>query len=427
MPEMTLTADAIRGAIQRHGAAVTRALIEERAFTVTAMDADRDGFVDELALLPDLMSSLSGTQPLAGEPDTEILCVLPYNLGLWALIPLVNLLAGGNRVRLKLPRDCPASARALQVLLRELVGSDHLVFDQRPGPELLQHALHDERCRGVCLYGSEGAGQAYDGVADEAGGIVLFEGPGNNPHIVLADAPADVSEQLIVEKFAFFSGQACLAPERLLVHTSRYDQVLEELTAGMQQLVVGEAADPDVVIGPIRYRPLRDRLVSQVEDAVSQGGVVVHGGTGSGEWLPPTLIAGLTPSMRATREEIFGPVLYAAPFDDAAEAIELAGLSPYGLGATVWGWEEADAVATELKGEAYLEPVTAPAGGRFGCVDLNGTRRANSFNLPFGGYGLSGWVRVPAPDGDGSVLLQGPKHVAREFVRPQPMRKGSRV
>lgn len=417
MAELDLEAETLRQAVQRHGPTLAAAVIDERAFTLRSMEADRDGFLRELEHIPELRTSLSGSRPMAGEPDSEILCVLPFNLGLWALIPVVNLLMGGNRVRLKLPRDCPRSAEVMQDLVRDFAGPDIVMFDQRPGPELLDHAMHDERCRGVCLYGSDRAGLAYDPVADEAGRRVLFEGPGNNPALVLADASADVGDRLVVEKFGLFAGQACLAPERVLVHRSRYDEVIERLRRGMQALVVGDAADPRTDIGPIRFAALRERLGAQVQDAVGLGAEVVTGGAPDGEWMMPTLVADLTPDMQVTREEVFGPVLYVGAFDDPDDAVSHAQLSPYGLGATVWGQgEAASRVVDRLQGAPYLERVAERGAGTFGCVDLNGTRRANSLDLPFGGYGLSGWVRSPADDASGTALRQGPKHVAHEFV-----------
>ncbi|MEO2105740.1 MAG: aldehyde dehydrogenase family protein [Actinomycetota bacterium] len=426
MAELALEADAIQLAVQRHGPALAAAVIDERAFTVRSMQADGDGFLRELEHMPALRASLSGSRPVAGEPGSEILCVLPFNLGLWALIPVVNLLMGGNRVRLKLPRGCPRSVRAMQDVVRDFAGPDVVTFDQRPGPALLDHAMHDERCRGVCLYGSDRAGLAFDPVTDVAGRRVLFEGPGNNPAIVLADASADVGDQLVAEKFDFFAGQACLAPERVLVHRSRYDEVIDRVREGMQSLVVGEAADPATDIGPIRFRALRERLGAQVQDAAELGGEVVTGGAPDGEWMLPTLVAGLTPEMRVTREEVFGPVLYVGAFDDPDEAVAHAQLSPYGLGATVWGQGATAArVIDRLQGAQYLEPVAEREPGTFGCVDLNGIRRANSLDLPFGGYGLSGWVRAPADDGQGTALRQGPKHVAREFVVPATHGRGS--
>jgi acyl-CoA reductase-like NAD-dependent aldehyde dehydrogenase len=402
-------------AVADAAAELDAAIVAERGFPITAVQRDRAALLADAARAATLPDPAAGRAPL-GSGEDEVLCVLPYNIGYWAVIPVLNCLAPGNRVRLRFPRDGERSAAAMLRLLRGLVGPDRLLVDDRPGLELARQAAEDPRWRAVCLYGSDRAGHGFRAAA-EAGTVVLVEGPGNDPLLVLADAPANISERVTSMKYVYGSGQACVAPERVLVDARRYDDVVQGLAAESGRLVLGDPSDPRVDVGPIMHAGVVARLREQLEDALAHGAEIVAGGVPDGEYVPPTVVAGLTPEMRVMTEEVFGPIIYVASAADADEAVALATASPLGLSASVWGTEGAAEVVGRLRGAPYLEQVEEPLSGRFGLVALNESAGANSLHDTFGGYGRSGWVWRPDHDG-GTTLWQGPKHVAVEMSVP---------
>lgn len=387
-------------------------LVAERGYPIAAVQRDRAHLLADAARARGLPDPVAGRTPLGG-PDDEVLCVLPYNIGYWAIIPVLNCLAPGNRVRVRFPRDAERTAAAMLRLLHDLAGPDRVVVDDRPGVELARLAAEDPRVRGVALYGSDRAGHGFRAAA-EAGTVVLVEGPGNDPTVVLADARDDIAAQITSLKYVYGSGQACVAPERVLVDASRYDDVVDQLTAEHARLVVGDPADPRVDVGPVRHVGVAARLREQIEDALAHGAQIVAGGMPTGENIAPTVVAGLSREMRVMTEEVFGPVMYVGMVEDADEAVALAASSPLGLSASVWGTAGAAEVADRLRGAPYLEQVDEPVVGRFGLVALNESAGVNSLHATFGGYGRSGWVWRPGADG-GTTFWQGPKHVAVEM------------
>jgi acyl-CoA reductase-like NAD-dependent aldehyde dehydrogenase len=400
------------GAVAEAAADVDAALVAERGFPIAAVQRDRAALLADAARARVLPDPAAGRAPL-GSGEDEVLCVLPYNIGYWAVIPVLNCLAPGNRVRLRFPRDAERSAAGLLRVLHLLVGPDRLVVDDRPGLELARQAAEDPRWRAVCLFGSDRAGHGFRAAA-EAGTVVLVEGPGNDPLLVLADAPATIAEDITAMKYTYGSGQACVAPERVLVDARRYDDVVQALAAEHERLVLGDPADPRVGVGPIKHAGVVRRLREQLEDALAHGAEIVAGGVPDDEYVRPTVVAGLTREMRVMTEEVFGPVIYVGSTEDADDAVALATASPLGLTASVWGTEGAAEVVDRLRGASYLEQVEEPLTGRFGLVALNESAGANSLHAPFGGYGRSGWVWRPGADG-GTTFWQGPKHVAVEM------------
>jgi succinate-semialdehyde dehydrogenase/glutarate-semialdehyde dehydrogenase len=399
-------------AVKAVAAELDAAIVADRSFPVSAVRRDRASLMADTARAAALPDPAAGRAPLA-TGDDEVLCVLPYNIGYWAIIPVLNCLAPGNRVRLRFPRGAERTAALMMRLLQDIVGPDRVVADDRPGRELARAAADDPRVRAVCLYGSDRAGEGFREAA-QAGTVVLVEGPGNDPLIVLDDAPADVAEQIIAMKFAYGSGQACVAPERVLVDERRYDEVVQQLAAAAERLQFGDPTDPRVDVGPILNAAIVRTLREQIEDALAHGAQLVAGALPTDEHVVPTVVAGLTGDMRVMTEEVFGPVLYVASTTRPEEAVALATSSPLGLSASVWGQRDAEQVARQLRGADYLEQVEVPAGGRFGVVGVNQPGHANSLHAAFGGYGRSGWVWRPGPGG-AVTTWQGPKHAGHEL------------
>ena len=133
-----------------------------------------------------------------------------------------------------------------------------------------------------------------------------------------------------------------------------WDEFLTEFLVQVQQWIVGDPTSSETKLGPMASHAPRADLVAQVDDAIAKGATVHLGGEvadGRGAYYPATVLSGVDPTMRAYREELFGPVAVLYRVGSAAEAVEIANDSPFGLGAAVYGRDEATAqeVADQLE------------------------------------------------------------------------------
>jgi acyl-CoA reductase-like NAD-dependent aldehyde dehydrogenase len=162
---------------------------------------------------------------------------------------------------------------------------------------------------------------------------------GNAPVLIFPDADFEsVARSAVATKYRN-AGQVCISPQRFLVHRSRAEELAERMLPHVRALKVGNGLDPSTDVGPMINRTQRDRVEALVTDARSKGVELVAGGgrpSGRGYFFEPTVLAGVKPEMRVYEEEIFGPVLPIASFEDVDEAIAAANRTDYGLAAYVW-------------------------------------------------------------------------------------------
>ena len=207
----------------------------------------------------------------------------------------------------------------------------------------------------------------------------LQELGGKGACIVTDDADLDKAVSSIASVWAFHSGQICTAPTRVIVHRSRYDELVSRLAEAASALKVGDPLEADTVVGPVISGAQRDRILAHIADGVSEGAeLVVDGrdpGMDTGFYVGPTLLAGCDNAMSPVREEIFGPVVVVVPFDDDDEAVRIANDSDYGLYAYVFC--EDTPRAFEIAKQV-----------RSGHVGINSVQRHHE--APFGGFKLSG-------------------------------------
>jgi succinate-semialdehyde dehydrogenase/glutarate-semialdehyde dehydrogenase len=184
------------------------------------------------------------------------------------------------------------------------------------------------------------------------------------------------------------TGQACNAAKRFIVLEPFYDEFVAKLTASFAAMTPGDPLDPKTAIGPLSSQAAADTLTEQVDNAVAEGATVLTGGKkidGPGAFVEPTLLADVSPGMRAYSEELFGPVGVVYKVSSADEAVELTNSSSFGLSGSVWSTDldKARNVADRLDvGMAFVNEhgTTLPA-------------------LPFGGVKRSGFGRELGPWG----------------------------
>ncbi len=184
-------------------------------------------------------------------------------------------------------------------------------------------------------------------------------------------------------KVAGFShaGQSCISTQRLLVHRSIKDDVVAELTAAVNTLVVGDPLDEATDVSALISTSERDRVAGWVVEAREAGATVTTGGEiGADGVLAPTLVVDATPDMKVCSQEVFGPVVAVTAYDDFDEALALANDTRYGLQAGVF---TAD-VTKALKAARTLD---------FGGVLINEVPTWRADQQPYGGLRDSGNTR----------------------------------
>jgi succinate-semialdehyde dehydrogenase / glutarate-semialdehyde dehydrogenase len=209
-------------------------------------------------------------------------------------------------------------------------------------PEAMGQALLDSPiCRKISFTGSVRVGRILMDGASRTFTRLSLELGGNAPVLVFPDANLEaVAKGAVAAKYRN-AGQVCVSPQRFLVHRSRAEEFSERVLPHVRALKLGSGLDPATDVGPMINPAQRDRVETMVEDARTKGVAVLAGGGRPalhprGYFFEPTVLSGVTPEMRVFDEEIFGPVLPVASFEEVDEAVAVANRTDYGLAAYVW-------------------------------------------------------------------------------------------
>ena len=304
---------------------------------------------------------------------------LPFDLFLWGVVP--NLLAG-NTVVFKISEECPLSGQLFEKIMVQ-AGLPRGVFGEVYGDGQVGEQLINQGVDLIWFTGSSRVGQRLYEIAGKKFIKTILELGGSNPGIVFEDVSVDkIIPKLYGKRFGF-CGQTCDALKRLLVHESKFDEVVAKLKTKVEQAIVGDPEDETTTMGPLVAKRQLDLLMAQVTDAVNQGAKIITGGRElenlTGAFYRPTILTNVTDTMRVWQEEVFGPVLVIRKFTSEAEAIDLANASPYGLGGLIFTEDKirANRVAGCLQS---------------GTVEINLASHWLACN-PFGGYKQSGMGR----------------------------------
>ncbi|WP_133647126.1 aldehyde dehydrogenase family protein [Paraburkholderia flava] len=323
------------------------------------------------------------------EPYGVIAAIAPWNFPLvmasWKIAPA---LAAGNAVVLKPSELTPFSVLRLAALAVE-AGVPPGIFNvvqgdgRTTGDALVRHPKIGK----VTFTGSSRTGAAIMTACAQTGTRpVTLELGGKSPQIVFADAPRlpDVARR-IAAAIAVNAGQVCVAGSRLLVERSIADELADAVARAFGELRAGATWTHGTTLPPIISEPQAARIDAIVERSVASGATVRYGGHridataagASGAFYAPTILADVTSSTEAVREEIFGPVLTLQTFDSEAEALALADHPEYGLAAGVHTADLGRALRMVRRIEA-------------GTVWVNRYGRTSDFMIPTGGYKGSG-------------------------------------
>lgn len=306
---------------------------------------------------------------------------------------VLTALVAGNTVVLKPSPRTPFTAQLLRELLLEAgfpAGAIMVVQGDRDQARWLVQGDIDR----VVFTGSVNGGKAIMEMAAKRLLPLTLELGGKHPAIVLPDADVDKVADSIVWNAFTNAGQACASIERLYVHQTLHDALVERLVERTNQLVLGDPLNVDTDIGPMIDSAQLERVNGLVSRAVADGARVAAGGRvradiGArlpgklpGHYMEPTVLTGLWHGQEIVREEIFGPVLPVVPFHSVEEVIALANNSQLALGASIYTGDTA-------AGERLARRVRA------GMVWINDGIYSHAVpDAPWGGLRNSGFGRT---------------------------------
>jgi succinate-semialdehyde dehydrogenase / glutarate-semialdehyde dehydrogenase len=314
------------------------------------------------------------------EPKWVIAAITPWNypVMLWAWACIQPLLAG-NTIVWKISKETILTGK----LIADIVANTSLppwVWSEVYGDGSIWDLLTDGDIDGITFTGSTNVGNHLGEKSMKKNITAVMELGGSAPGIVCADADIDsVIETIYFMRFSN-SGQMCDGLKRLIVHESRYDELVAKLRDTLMKKKIWDAMDETTDIWPLVSESQLHHIAEQYDDALAHDANILAQlpipTWLSGAYFPPTVLGNITRDMKVWKEEVFGPILPVVTYSTQEEAIELANDTIYGLGAYVFTESVTtfDAIARELK---------------TGMVQMNNVNYCIPAD-PFGGYKASG-------------------------------------
>ena len=265
----------------------------------------------------------------------------PFMLSTWKIAPA---LAAGCTVVHKPAELSPVTARILMDIAAEAglpPGVWNLVngVGEEAGRALTEHPA----IKAIAFVGESATGKLIMRQGADTLKRVHFELGGKNPVVVFADADLERAADAAAFMIWSLNGERCTSSSRVLVESSIHDDFVAVLADKARHLKVGHPLDPDTVVGPLIHPDHEAKVLSYFDVARAEGVTIAAGGEkvmggefAAGCYVAPTLFTGASQTMRVAREEIFGPVLTAIPFDNEDEALGLANDVAYGLAGYLW-------------------------------------------------------------------------------------------
>jgi acyl-CoA reductase-like NAD-dependent aldehyde dehydrogenase len=322
-------------------------------------------------------------------PLGMVACILPWNYPLsQACARMAMLMASGNAAVFKGSELAQPPMLALEELAREAGWPAWAYSVVTGGPAVGQAIAEADEVRGICFTGGVGAGLAVAGGAASTLKRTVLELGGKTPNIVCADADFDAAVAGVSAAAFRNQGQVCSAGSLLYVERPLFQRFVEAVAERAKGLRLGHQLDPQSQMGPVISAASLARIEQVVAEARAAGATVLAGGErpeAPGHFYPATVLADVPSGVAVADDEVFGPVLVAAPFDDEQEIIDRTNASPFGLAAAVWtrDLERAERIRSALEVGIVWVNVHGPI----------------PRNAPWGGFRLSGLGRLYGDEG----------------------------
>ncbi|WP_017445187.1 NAD-dependent succinate-semialdehyde dehydrogenase [Gayadomonas joobiniege] len=358
--------------------------VEKGALCARHYAANAEQYLASTSIESDASESYVCYQPLG-----PVLGILPWNAPTWlAFRFLAPALMAGNSCLLKGdPLVCGTTELIMQAF-KNAGAPEHLVSNLRLPNKSVAGVIQDPRVVAVSFTGSSATGAKVAATASSVIKPCVLELGGSDPCVVLADADLEQAANIACLSRIINAGQSCIAAKRVIVEDSVYDNFCTMLAAKLKALKVGDPLDENTNVGPLARKDIQQNLHRQVQESIRQGAHCMLGGElpdGPGWFYPVTLLTDVSENMTVYQEETFGPVMSVSRAENAAQALDMANNTHYGLGAAIWtGSQEMAAHFV-----TYLEA---------GQVAVNGIVKTDP-RLPSGGIKCSGFGRELGPHG----------------------------
>ncbi len=313
-------------------------------------------------------------------PKGVILAITPFNFPLNLVAHKVApAIAAGNTVILKPATTTPLiTAKLGEIFIEAGLPPGFLNILYGPGSTVGISLVRNEKISMVTFTGSLPVGEI---IKKEAGFKTVTLELGNNSAVILEDAEniPDVVDRLLVGAFAY-SGQVCISVQRIYVNKKLSENFISLFAEKAKNLKKGDPLDPDTEIGPMITHQETIRAMKWIQEAQSQGAIVLSGGGNTENIIEPTTLTNVSSDMRVMNDEIFAPVVSIIPYDDFDEALKLANDTKYGLQAGVY---------TKDVGKIFKAIETIDVGG----LIINDYPTFRVDLMPYGGVKKSGMGR----------------------------------
>lgn len=378
--------------VARRRTEIREMLIDETGSVYRKADKEIDYVVDLLrSAAGDVRHVMGETMPMTKpgqlsmsirRPLGVVAGIAPFNSPfVLSMKKLVLALAAGNTFILKPSEETPINGIMIADLFDE-AGLPTGVLNVVPGTprEIGSVLTSDPRIKLLTFTGSTRTGKAL--AVECAKNLKKFnlEMGGKSPLIILADADLDYAVKAAVDGVFYHQGQQCMAGSRVFVEEPIFKAFCDAFVEKTRSLVMGDPRNENTYIGPLIKAAQCDFIGAQIADAVKAGASVLIGGKFRERFFEPTVLSGVTPSMRIYREESFGPVVSLIPVKDAETALLMANDTDYGLSAGI--------ITNDLQGAWHLALELD-----VGMVHINGNTFADEPHVPFGGVKDSGFGR----------------------------------
>ncbi len=318
-------------------------------------------------------------------PLGVVLIIAPWNFPLQlALVPAITALAAGNTVVIKPSEVTPLVGEIIKEIVKKAQLPEGMLQIVQGGGEVGQKLIAQQPDK-IFFTGSVATGKKIMGQAAKNLIPVELELGGKDAMIVCEDCNFERAVEAAVYGAFANTGQLCVSVERLYVAEEIYQKFVEAVVERTKELRVGSGKDSD--LGAMTYSGQIDIIKKQLVDAQDKGAKVLTEIKEEGQFFHPVVLTDVSHKMKVMTEESFGPLLPIMPVKDISQAIEYANDSPYGLNASVWSGNQAQAedIAQQLEtGNVYINDVVKNIGNP---------------HLPFGGVKDSGIGRYHGPEG----------------------------